>query len=114
MYWDQIDGFHTNEDGKTVTIMFARSREVPESMLVQKKEPGFEPGEVQQAFSTNNENPFAEFKPKLKQTGIFIDRFFHNWEYKDLAVKYEISEHSALGDGGNILKMAFGRIKWKI
>ena len=91
MYRGQIDGFHTNEDGKTVTVVFARSREVPESMLVQRQEPGFEPEEVQQAFSTNNENPFADFKPTLKQTSLFIDRFFHNWEYKDLAVKYEIS-----------------------
>lgn len=87
---------YTNEDGKTVTILFAKSREIPESSLVQRQDPDFEPEEVQQAFSTNNESPFAGFKPKLKQTGIFIDRFFHNWSYRDLAVKYEISEHSAI------------------
>ena len=52
MYRGQIDGFHTNEDGKTVTVVFARSREVPESMLVQRQEPGFEPEVVQKAFST--------------------------------------------------------------
>jgi hypothetical protein len=27
----------------------------------------------------------------LKQTGIFIDRFFHGWSYEDLAVKYDVS-----------------------
>lgn len=87
---------HTNEDGKTVTILFARSREIPESSLVQRKDPDFEPEEIQEAFSTQNESPFAGFKPKLKQTGIFIDRFFNNWSYRDLAVKYEISEHAAI------------------
>ena len=51
MYRGQIDGFHTNEDGKTVTVVFARSREVPESILVQRQDPDFEPEEVQQAFS---------------------------------------------------------------
>ena len=49
-----------------------------------------------QAFSTENDNPFASFKPKLKQTGIFIDRFFHNATYKDLAVKYDISRDAAI------------------
>ena len=52
MYRGQIDGFHTNEDGKTVTVVFAGSRETPESMLVQRQDPDFEPEEVQQAFST--------------------------------------------------------------
>ena len=76
--------------------MFARSREIPESSLVQRQDPDFEPEEVQQAFSTSNENPFADFKPTLKQTGIFIDRFFHNWEYKDLAVKYDVTVNNAI------------------
>ena len=79
-----------------MTVVFARSREIPESSLVQRKDPDFEPEEAQQVFSTNNTNPFADFKPKLKQTGIFIDRFFNNWSHRDLAVKYEISEHSAI------------------
>jgi hypothetical protein len=36
------------------------------------------------------ESPFKHFEPKKKKTGIFIDRFFHKWSYKDLAVKYQI------------------------
>ena len=27
----------------------------------------------------------------MKQTGIFIDRFFHGWSYEDLAVKYDVT-----------------------
>ena len=48
------------------------------------------------AFSTENDSPFASFKPELKQTGIFIDRFFHNFSYEDLAVKYDISRDAAI------------------
>ena len=50
----------------------------------------------QQAFSTENEKPFKCFEPKLKQTGIFVDRFFHNFSYKDLAVKYDMTEKNAI------------------
>ena len=49
----------------------------------------------QQTFSTENENPFVSFKPNLKQTGIFVDRFFHNFSYDDLAVKYEMTADTA-------------------
>ena len=31
----------------------------------------------------------------MKQTGIFIDRFFHGWSYEDLAVKYDVSTEIA-------------------
>jgi hypothetical protein len=48
------------------------------------------------AFSTENESPFRSFEPQFKQTGIFIDRFFHKFSYKDLAVKYEITDHDAI------------------
>jgi len=46
----------------------------------------------QLAFSTENESPFAHFKPELLQTGIFIDKFFNQMSYPDLAVKYDLSE----------------------
>jgi len=49
----------------------------------------------QQAFSTENDSPFSSFKPELKQTGIFVDRFFHKLSYEDLAVKYEMSVSNA-------------------
>jgi hypothetical protein len=46
-------------------------------------------------FTSERENPFSSFKPKLKQTGIFVDRFFNKWSYEDLAVKYNMSEENA-------------------
>lgn len=49
----------------------------------------------QQAFSTENDSPFASFKPTLKQTGILIDRFFHRYSYEDLAEKYDMSSANA-------------------
>lgn len=89
----------TNKDGEKVSIVFARSRETQQSMLsigVDKAgDPRLSTREAQ-AFSTENESPFASFEPKLKQTGIFIDRFFHNFSYKDLAVKYDISRDAAI------------------
>jgi hypothetical protein len=50
----------------------------------------------QVAFSTENNSAFAAFQPKLKETGIFIDRFFHRFSYKDLAIKYETSASNAI------------------
>ncbi len=50
----------------------------------------------QQAFSTENESPFSSFQPTLKQTGVFIDRFFHKLSYRDLAVKYDMTEKNAV------------------
>jgi hypothetical protein len=47
-------------------------------------------------FNTDAESPFAEFTPNLKQTGVFIDRFFHKLSYKELATKYEIYDDNAL------------------
>jgi DNA-directed RNA polymerase specialized sigma24 family protein len=85
-----------------VSIIFARSREVPESALLTTE--GDTPSSLQQAFSTENESPFAEFKPKLKQTGVFIDRFFHGLTYKDLATKYDMSASNARKTYHNALK----------
>ncbi len=68
---------------------------MPETALTQKFT-GEPAGEALQVFSTENESPFASFKPQLKQTGIFIDRFFNNASYKDLAVKYDISRDAAI------------------
>ena len=46
-------------------------------------------------FSTESGSPFRHFEPSLKQTGIFIDRFFHQFTFSDLAKKYECSETDA-------------------
>ena len=90
------------ETGQTTTILFSRSRELPESDLPQ--DDGKTAGEYPKAFSTENENPFAGFTPNLKQTGIFIDRFFHGASYADLAVKYEMSKDNARKTYHNAIK----------
>ena len=79
----------TNEKGQTVTLLFARSREIPESALPMTFEDSGIPADMsQRTFNTDAESPFASFNPKLKQTGVFLDRFFHGFTYGDLATKY--------------------------
>jgi hypothetical protein len=80
------------ENGEEITIIFARSREIPESMLPQVSDKTDEPIDV---FTTEAESPFTSFKPDLKQTGIFIDRFLNKWSYEDLAVKYDTTAEGA-------------------
>ena len=87
-----------NERGETVQIVYARSRETQQSTLSIGVDRSGYPRlscEEQAAFSTENENPFASFKPRLKQTGVFIDRFFHGSSYKDLSVKYDMTAEGA-------------------
>jgi len=88
----------SKETGETVTVLFARSREMQQSMLsigVDSRGDHRLSTKDQQAFSTENENPFADFKPSLKQTGIFVDRFFHGFSYTDLAEKYDMTTDTA-------------------
>lgn len=79
----------TDEDGRTVSLVYSRSRETYESAMGDPWDDSKRSSEAEQAFSTENDNPFRHFDPKLKQTGIFIDRFFHGASYEDLAIKYE-------------------------
>jgi hypothetical protein len=81
------------ENGEEISIIFARSREIPESMLPQVSDKTDEP--IDSPFTTEADSPFADFKPDLKQTGIFIDRFFNKWSFADLAVKYETNAAGA-------------------
>jgi hypothetical protein len=75
------------ENGEEITIIFAQSKNfIRESELPQVSDKTEEPIEV---FTTEADSPFASFNPDLKQTGIFIDRFFNKWTYEDLAVKYD-------------------------
>jgi DNA-directed RNA polymerase specialized sigma24 family protein len=79
-----------------VTILFSKSREPPESDLIHEFPDTEQPADkVQRMFNTDAESPFAGFTPNLKQTGVFIDRFFHKFSNKDLAAKYEMSEDNA-------------------
>jgi hypothetical protein len=68
---------------------------MPESDLLQDPETG-EPAD-QKVFSTDAANPFSEFNPHLRQTSIFVDRFFNGLSYDDLAVKYDMTVDNAQG-----------------
>jgi DNA-directed RNA polymerase specialized sigma24 family protein len=46
-------------------------------------------------FSNELESPFRNFTPELKQTGIFIHRFFLRDSYKDIALQFGVSESNA-------------------
>ncbi|MEJ2672471.1 MAG: hypothetical protein P8168_09790, partial [Deltaproteobacteria bacterium] len=62
-------------------------------MLPQVSDKTDEP--IDTPFTTEAKSPFASFKPDLKQTGVFIDRFFNKWSYADLAVKYDTTVEGA-------------------
>lgn len=96
---------YTNKEGKTVSIVFARSREIPESDLPQVFEDTSIPADKpQRVFSTESENPFKSFNAKHKQTGVFVDRFFNDFSYDDLAIKYNVTVHTAVTMYSNALK----------
>jgi len=87
----------TNREGKSVSIIFARSREIPESDLPQVfEDTGIPADKPQRVFSTESENPFAGFDPEHKQTGLFVDRFFNGFSYEDLMQKYDMTYHTAV------------------
>jgi hypothetical protein len=89
----------TDKRGREIEIIYSRSRERQQTTLSEGVDNRGRPALTnyeQQAFSTENENPFASFKPKLLQTGIFIDRFFNRMTYSDLAIKYDLSEDDCI------------------
>ncbi len=82
------------ENGEEITIIFAQSKKfIRESELPQISDKT--DGPIDSVFTTEAESPFAGFNPDLKQTGIFIDRFFNKWSYEDLAVKYDTTVEKA-------------------
>jgi hypothetical protein len=103
---------HTDENGQTVTILFSRSRELPEADLLHEfPDTGTPADKVQRVFNTDSENPFAGFVPNLKQTGIFLDRFFHKSTYADLSAKYDMTEHNAIKTYHNAVKRVLELLK---
>jgi hypothetical protein len=89
----------TDKSGREIEIIYSRSRERQQTTLSQGVDNRGDPRlseREQLAFSTENESPFTHFKPELLQTGIFIDRFFHQMSYADLAVKYDLSENDCI------------------
>ena len=89
----------TDKSGREIEIIYSRSRERQKTTLSDGVDNRGRPALTnleQQAFSTENESPFSHLKPELVQTGIFIDRFFHQMSYSDLAVKYGMSESDCI------------------
>jgi hypothetical protein len=89
----------TDKNGREIEIIYSRSRERQQSTLSQGVDNRGDPRlseKEQLAFSTENQSPFAHFKPELLQTGVFIDRFFNQMSYSDLAVKYGMSESDCI------------------
>ena len=82
----------TNEEGQKISIIYSRPKEFNLSSF-QREGDGEKNrvNKIEQAFSTENASPFAHFEPDLKQTRLFIDRFFHKFTIEDLAVKYEMT-----------------------
>ena len=62
--------------GRKLPSFLPAPEKIPESELPQISDKTDEPIDV---FTTEAESPFAGFNPDLKQTGIFIDRFFNKW-----------------------------------
>lgn len=79
--------------GDNATILYPKSkREINESSLDTYDDGKFSK-RVQFYFSDANESIFlTDIEPKLKQTGIFIDRFFFKMSYQQLADKYGVSK----------------------
>ena len=82
--------FEKKKKGSLV-ILYPMSKHIRESEIVDEyseKEGSFRNRQSEQAFSM--ENRFIDSGTiTLKQTGIFIDRFFYRMSYADLALKYE-------------------------
>jgi len=98
----------TKPSGEKISIVFAKGkREYSQSTLSigldDRQEDLRLSNKEQQAFSTENENPFSSFQPSLKQTGIFVDRFFNKFSYEDLATKYDMDKKNAIRTYHNAL-----------
>lgn len=81
-------------DGKRIVI-HPDPREVHISHLESLDADGDGNKIIEQYLNTLADSPFRQFDPRLKITGIFVDRFFYKWSYADIAVKYETTERTA-------------------
>ncbi len=82
----------TNSEGQQISIIYSRPREINFSAF--KREGDTDKNrqnKIEQAFSTENESAFSHFSPTLKQTRLFINKFFHKMSIEDLAVKYQMT-----------------------
>lgn len=75
-----------------ITIISPQSNREIRTCELDVQEDGDPTGRTQKIFSTDNPGAFANaITPTLKQTGIFIDRFFFRMGYKELSEKYDSS-----------------------
>lgn len=83
--------FERNVD-EFVTILFPGSKKETRESELAHHDDGRPTGETKRAFSDQQETPFNdEIAPSLKQTGVFVDRFFLRKNYNEIAEKYNIS-----------------------
>jgi DNA-directed RNA polymerase specialized sigma24 family protein len=82
----------TNQKGEVISILFSRSREKTLSAFKNDGDTDKNrTNEIELAFSTENGSAFAHYTPNLKQTRLFVDKFFFKYSIEDLAAKYEMS-----------------------
>ena len=77
------EGVYEKTNGDSITV-YPRWREVQETVLQGKHEDSGKDRE-NNIFSTEAENPFASYEPKLDRTHVFINRFFKGMSYQDIA-----------------------------
>ena len=84
---------YTDEAGQTISVIYSRPKEINFSAFKREGDNDKNrPNKLEQALSTENESAFAHFEPNLKQTRLFIDRFFHKLSIDDLSIKYGMSK----------------------
>lgn len=88
--------FERNFD-EFMTVIFPGSKKEVRECDLSTYEDGKPAKENEAFFSTENESAFkSASEPKLKQTGIFIDRFFFQMGYDELSEKYDTSLRSVM------------------
>lgn len=84
---------YTDESGQTISVVYSRPKEINFSAFQKEGDtPKNRPNRLEMALSTENESAFSSFTPDLKQTRLFIDKFFFKMSLDDLAAKYEMSK----------------------
>jgi len=82
------------QDDQPIIIIKSKNHryEVNESNLQQdEKQIDDGPDDINTVFTTEADNPFASYSPKLSQTTVFIMRFFERKPYEEIAEALEVS-----------------------
>jgi len=82
---------YTNDAGQQISIVYSRPKEFNFSTFQREGDTDKnKQNKFEMALSTENESAFASFEPNLKQTRLFIDKFFKKMSIEDLSVKYDM------------------------